>query len=252
MQQVEALLLPHLADDDPVGPHPQRLLDQPAQRDLAGALEVRLPGLHRHDVRQRRAAARRPPRTVITRSRAGIEPQQAVEQRRLAGLGAAGDEDVEPGGDRGLEEAGRRAAVSVPSADELVERVRAAATNLRMLTARCRRVMSGMTACSRDPSGSMASTNGVAEVEPPARGLQHPLDQVGHLARRSRIVVVSSVRPRRATNTRPGSLIQISSTSGSSSQRCSGPKPATASSTARATRGGSSTGGSAEASARRE
>ena len=52
-QQVEALLLPHLADDDPGGPHPQRLLDQAAQRDLAGALEVGLAGLHRDDVGQR-------------------------------------------------------------------------------------------------------------------------------------------------------------------------------------------------------
>jgi len=51
-EQVEALLLPHLADDDAAGPHPQRLLDQASQRDLAGALEVRLPGLHRDPVRQ--------------------------------------------------------------------------------------------------------------------------------------------------------------------------------------------------------
>ena len=37
---VQALLLAHLPDQDPVRAHPQRLLDQPAQRDLAGALEV--------------------------------------------------------------------------------------------------------------------------------------------------------------------------------------------------------------------
>ena len=61
-QQVEALLLPDLADDDPGRAHPQRLLDQAAQRDLAGALEVGLAALHRDDVGQRRAAARRPPR----------------------------------------------------------------------------------------------------------------------------------------------------------------------------------------------
>jgi hypothetical protein len=52
-QQVEALLLPHLADDDPGGPHPQRLLDQAPQRDLTGALEVGLTCLHRDDVGQR-------------------------------------------------------------------------------------------------------------------------------------------------------------------------------------------------------
>src|SRR3712207_5127296 len=55
LRQVEALLLPHLADDDAGGPHPQRLLDQLAQRDLPGALEVGLAGLHRHHVGQRHA-----------------------------------------------------------------------------------------------------------------------------------------------------------------------------------------------------
>ncbi len=53
MRQVQALLLAHLADDDPRGPHPQRLLDQPAQRDLTGPLEVGLAGLYREDVGQR-------------------------------------------------------------------------------------------------------------------------------------------------------------------------------------------------------
>jgi hypothetical protein len=53
LRQVEALLLPHLADDDPRGPHPQRLLDQPPQRDLTGALEVGLADLHGDDVGQR-------------------------------------------------------------------------------------------------------------------------------------------------------------------------------------------------------
>ena len=46
--QVTSLLLPHLADDDPRRPNPQRLLDhQLAQRDPAGALESGLAGLHR-------------------------------------------------------------------------------------------------------------------------------------------------------------------------------------------------------------
>ena len=61
-QQVEGLRLAHLADDQPVGPHPQRLLDEPAQRDLARALEARLAALQRHPVRARRARARRSPR----------------------------------------------------------------------------------------------------------------------------------------------------------------------------------------------
>ena len=50
-QQVEALLGPDLADDEPRRPHPQRFLDQMPQGDLAGALEPCLAGLHRHPVR---------------------------------------------------------------------------------------------------------------------------------------------------------------------------------------------------------
>jgi len=51
-EQVETFLLPDLADDDPRGPHPQRLLDQAPELDLAGAFEVGLAGLHRHHVGQ--------------------------------------------------------------------------------------------------------------------------------------------------------------------------------------------------------
>jgi hypothetical protein len=46
-QQVERLRVSHLADDQAVRPHAQRLLDEPPQGDLAGALETRLPALQR-------------------------------------------------------------------------------------------------------------------------------------------------------------------------------------------------------------
>ena len=88
-QQVEALLLPDLADDDARRAHPQRLLDQPAQLDLAGALEAGLPALHRHDVGQRDLELEDllgGDDPLLRRDGGG----QAVEQRRLAGLGAAG------------------------------------------------------------------------------------------------------------------------------------------------------------------
>ena len=62
--------------------------------------------------------------------------------------------------------------------------------------------------------------------------------------------MVSSDRPCRATNTRPGSLIQISSTARSSKNRCSGPKPATWSNTLRAVASASPSGGSADTAAR--
>jgi len=88
-------------------------------------------------------------------------------------------------------------------------------TNLRMLTLMWRRVMSGMTTCSRDPSGSIASTNGVL------RSTRRPV-LLSIFSTRSdtwaavKIVVVSSDLPRRATKTLPGSLIHTSSTVGSS------------------------------------
>jgi hypothetical protein len=47
--------MPHLTDHDPGGPHPQRLLHQPTQRDLPGTLEIGLAGLHGYDVGQRNA-----------------------------------------------------------------------------------------------------------------------------------------------------------------------------------------------------
>jgi len=49
-QQIQTLLLAHLAHQQAIGPHPQGLLDQTSQPDLTGALQVGLTGLHRDDV----------------------------------------------------------------------------------------------------------------------------------------------------------------------------------------------------------
>ena len=95
-----------------------------------------------------------------------------------------------------------------------------------MLTAVKPRLMPSSTTCSRCPSGSIASTNGwLRSIRRPER-LEHPLHQLLDL----RLVstrLVSSCRPWRATNTRLGSLIQTSSTAGSSRNGCSGPNPPT-------------------------
>ena len=48
--QVEALLRAHLAHDHPGPAHPERLLHEVAEPDLAGALEAGLPGLERDPV----------------------------------------------------------------------------------------------------------------------------------------------------------------------------------------------------------
>ena len=189
--------------------HAQRLLHQPAQRDLAGALEVRLPGLHRDDVRQRDLQfedlldgddplARRDRRA------------QRVQQRGLAGLGSAGDQDVQARRDARLEEP-RRLLGQRADRDQLVQRVQAQ-HELADVDGHV-------------PTGDLRDH----DVQPRAVR-QHRVDERGRQidrgartcaasARRARppasavrISVVSSERPRRATNTRPGSLIQISST----------------------------------------
>ena len=118
-QQVQALGLSHLADDDPRGPHPQRLLDQPAQRDLARALQAGLAALHRGDVSQRDLQ--------LEDFLAGDHPlprrdssRKAVQHRRLPGLGAARDKDVQPRRHGGVEEPCRRPRQRA-QADEVVE-----------------------------------------------------------------------------------------------------------------------------------
>ena len=50
-QEVERLSPAHLADDDPVGAHPQRVAHEPADRHLAAALEVRRARLEPDHVR---------------------------------------------------------------------------------------------------------------------------------------------------------------------------------------------------------
>ena len=88
-------------------------------------------------------------------------------------------------------------------------------TNLRMFTAEKPRLMPSSTTCSRCPSGSIASTNGCE------RSMRRPLDfsirsTSSWTCAALSSVEVSSWRPARATNTRDGSLIQTSSTVGSS------------------------------------
>ena len=107
-QQVDHLGAAHLADHQPVGPHPQRLPDQGAQVDRAGALDVGGPALERDDVR------------MVGAQLGGVldedEPlgridqgEQGREQRGLAAAGAAADQEGHPGRDQRLGAARRRA-----------------------------------------------------------------------------------------------------------------------------------------------
>jgi hypothetical protein len=73
--------------------------------DLAGALETCLPGLHRDPIGMRKAQLPhllRADHPVAPRDRCG----EAVEHRRLARLGPAGDQDVETRAHAGLQEGG--------------------------------------------------------------------------------------------------------------------------------------------------
>jgi hypothetical protein len=96
--------------------------------------------------------------------------------------------------------------------------------NLRMFTAQCAWVTSGITTWRRLPSGSDASTKGED------KSTRRP-DDCSMRSTRSRTspsvsaTEVSSGTPLRAMKTRSGPLIQISSISGSSKNGCSAPKP---------------------------
>jgi len=115
-------------------------------------------------------------------------------------------------------------------------------TNFRTLTAQCRRVTSGITTCSREPSASDASTNGLD------RSTRRPLARNISSTRSWTCSSLSTVpvrigRPALATNTLSGWLIQISSISGSSKYPCNGPSPITRSATALAIAAGSTSAG---------
>ena len=51
LQHVERFRAAHLADDDAVGAHPQRVVDQVALGDLAAALQAARAGLQAHHMR---------------------------------------------------------------------------------------------------------------------------------------------------------------------------------------------------------
>ena len=94
LQHVERLGAAALADDDPVGPHAQRVAEEVADADLAGALDVGRPRLEAHDVRLVEQQLGR----VLDRHDALALRQERgehVEERRLAGAGAAADHAVE-------------------------------------------------------------------------------------------------------------------------------------------------------------
>ena len=121
-QQVERFFLPDLTDDHPARPHPERLLHQPTEPDLAVPLQIWLPGLHGDHVGQ--------VRPELEDLLAGDHPlpgrdgiDQGVQQGGLARLRTAGDDDVESGGDGRLQEQ-RGVRGDGAQRDQILQRVR--------------------------------------------------------------------------------------------------------------------------------
>ena len=103
LQHVERFFAADLADDDAIGPHTQGVDDELSLPDRALALDVRRPRLEPDDV----ALPQRQFGSVFDRDDAFLvrnEARQRIQQRRLAGAGSARDDDVQPRGDRALEE----------------------------------------------------------------------------------------------------------------------------------------------------
>ena len=99
LQHVERFRTAAFADDDSFGPHTQGVAHQVGGGDRALAFDVRRPRFQPHDVVLLQLQFGR----VFDRHDAvvvGNEARQRIEQRRLAGAGAAGDDDVQPGLDR--------------------------------------------------------------------------------------------------------------------------------------------------------
>jgi hypothetical protein len=58
-EEIEALCLPYLADDETVGPHPEGLFDEAPQRDFTRPLQAWLATLHRDDITGNEAELKR-------------------------------------------------------------------------------------------------------------------------------------------------------------------------------------------------
>ena len=102
LQHVQGLGAADLAHQDAVGPHAEAVAQQLPDRELALALDVRRAVLEGDDVRVVDLQLGR----VLDGDHALVvrdEARDHVERRRLAGAGAAGDEDVHAPEHRGLE-----------------------------------------------------------------------------------------------------------------------------------------------------
>ncbi len=103
LEHVEGLAAADLADDDPVGAHPQGVADEVADGDVALALDVGGAGFQAYHVgllELEFGGVLDGDDALV----AGDEAGEGVEQGGLPAAGAAGDDDVEAGPDEGGEQ----------------------------------------------------------------------------------------------------------------------------------------------------
>ena len=136
----------------------RQLRDEVAHRDLALAFEVRRPGLEPHHMRLLELQLGR----VLAGDDALVEldvARQAVQQRRLAGAGAAGDHDVAAHLADDLEERRAPPARSRRTCTSW-SRVSLSFLNLRIVSAGPSIASGGAMTLTREPSGRRASQIG--------------------------------------------------------------------------------------------
>ncbi len=97
-QQIDDLGAAHFADDDAVGPHPQRLSHQVPHGDLAYPFDIRAPRDELHQVRMSRlqlGGILHADDALAGRHRT----ESGGQQRRLSRAGTTGDQKRQPRGD---------------------------------------------------------------------------------------------------------------------------------------------------------
>ena len=182
LEHVEGLAATDLADDDPVGPHPQGVADEVPDADLAAALGVGRAGLEPHDV------------GLLELELGGVldgddplplgdERRQHVERRGLAGARTAGDEDVELAPHAGLEEQGEVHGQR-PEVDEVGRRCRGPRRTSGSSASAPLSDSGGMMALTREPSGRRASTMGLDSSTRRPTALDDLVDHLAVLGRR--------------------------------------------------------------------
>ena len=105
LEHVERLAAAHLADDQSVGPHPQRVAHELPDADLARALETRAARLQARDVRAIDAQLGGVLDGHDPLARVDARGERA-QQRRLAARRAAADDDREPRAHAAIEQVG--------------------------------------------------------------------------------------------------------------------------------------------------